>query len=182
MPSLWDWCHVIDCFLDPGSVPRSSSSVFEERQFLSCSESFSSTTYVSFFFSLSQHISPNTFLCQVNFLIRQARHLSVACEVKHRGSIFSNSQTTNLSVNSRMQWLSLRRMLTSVLLGGIREKQMVSIRWHYEMATHSSILLWKISWTEEPGRLQPKESQSQTRLSNWAHIFHFHSSSVPSWC
>ena len=22
-----------------------------------------------------------------------------------------------------------------------------------EMATHSSILVWKISWTEEPGRL-----------------------------
>ena len=24
-----------------------------------------------------------------------------------------------------------------------------------EMATHSSILVWRISWTEEPGRLQP---------------------------
>ena len=24
-----------------------------------------------------------------------------------------------------------------------------------EMATHSSILAWKILWTEEPGRLQP---------------------------
>ena len=23
-----------------------------------------------------------------------------------------------------------------------------------EMATHSSILAWKISWTEEPGKLQ----------------------------
>ena len=23
-----------------------------------------------------------------------------------------------------------------------------------EMATHSSILAWKMSWTEEPGRLQ----------------------------
>jgi len=23
------------------------------------------------------------------------------------------------------------------------------------MATHSSILAWEISWTEEPGRLQP---------------------------
>ena len=28
-----------------------------------------------------------------------------------------------------------------------------------EMATHSSILAWKIPWTEEPGRLQPMESQ-----------------------
>ena len=28
-----------------------------------------------------------------------------------------------------------------------------------EMATHSSILAWKIPWAEEPGRLQSMESQ-----------------------
>ena len=28
-----------------------------------------------------------------------------------------------------------------------------------EMATHSSILAWKILWTKEPGRLQSMESQ-----------------------
>ena len=28
-----------------------------------------------------------------------------------------------------------------------------------EMATHSSILLWEISWTEEPGGLQSVELQ-----------------------
>ena len=28
-----------------------------------------------------------------------------------------------------------------------------------EIATHSSILAWKIPWTEEPGRLQSMESQ-----------------------
>ena len=28
-----------------------------------------------------------------------------------------------------------------------------------EMATHSSILAWKIPWTEEPGRLQFRGSQ-----------------------
>ena len=28
-----------------------------------------------------------------------------------------------------------------------------------EMATHSSILAWKITWTEEPGRLQSVGSQ-----------------------
>ena len=33
-----------------------------------------------------------------------------------------------------------------------------------EMATHSSILAWRIPWTEEPGRLQSTVSQSQTRL------------------
>ena len=28
-----------------------------------------------------------------------------------------------------------------------------------EMATHSSILVWKILWTEDPGKLQSLESQ-----------------------
>ena len=39
-----------------------------------------------------------------------------------------------------------------------------------EMATLSSILAWKIPWTEEPGGLQSVELKSQTQLSNWAHI------------
>ena len=34
------------------------------------------------------------------------------------------------------------------------------------MATHSSILAWRIPWTKEPGRLQSIESQSWTRLSD----------------
>ena len=33
-----------------------------------------------------------------------------------------------------------------------------------DMATHSSILAWRIPWTEEPGGLQSIGSQSQTRL------------------
>ena len=36
-----------------------------------------------------------------------------------------------------------------------------------EMATYSSILAWKISWTEEPGGLESMGVQkNQTRLSN----------------
>ena len=36
-----------------------------------------------------------------------------------------------------------------------------------EMATHSSILAWRISWTEEPGRLQSMGvTKSQTQLSD----------------
>ena len=38
------------------------------------------------------------------------------------------------------------------------ETRVHSLGWEYllekEMATHSSILAWKIPWTEEPGRLQ----------------------------
>ena len=35
-----------------------------------------------------------------------------------------------------------------------------------EIATHSSILAWRIPWTEEPGGLQSMGSQSWTRLSD----------------
>ena len=34
------------------------------------------------------------------------------------------------------------------------------------MATYSSILAWRISWTEEPGRLQSMELQSRTGLGD----------------
>ena len=40
----------------------------------------------------------------------------------------------------------------------MRETQVQSLGWEdlleKEMATHSSILAWKIPWTVEPGRLQ----------------------------
>ena len=40
------------------------------------------------------------------------------------------------------------------------------------MATHSSILAWRIPWTEEPGRLQSiglQESDTTERLSTYTH-------------
>ena len=39
-----------------------------------------------------------------------------------------------------------------------------------EMATHSSILAGKIPWTEEPGELQSKGTQSLTQLSTQGKI------------
>ena len=51
-----------------------------------------------------------------------------------------------------------------------REMQFQSLSWEDPleegMATHSSILAWRISWTEEPGGLQSMGAQSQTRLSD----------------
>ena len=45
----------------------------------------------------------------------------------------------------------------------MRETQVRSLGWEdpleKEMATHSSILAWKIPWTEELGRLQSMGSQ-----------------------
>jgi len=51
----------------------------------------------------------------------------------------------------------------------MQETQVHSLGWEdpleKEMATHSSILAWRIPWTEEPGGLQSMESpKSQTRL------------------
>ena len=51
--------------------------------------------------------------------------------------------------------------------------------WNLEkaMATHSSILDWRISWTEKSGGLQSMGLQSQTRLSD----FHTSLKNVVSW-
>ena len=39
-----------------------------------------------------------------------------------------------------------------------------------EMATHSSILAWRIPWTETPGGLEFMGLQSRTRLSEWTEL------------
>ena len=43
-------------------------------------------------------------------------------------------------------------------LSAVQETRVQSLVWEdpleKEMATHSSILAWKIPWSEEPGRLQ----------------------------
>ena len=48
-------------------------------------------------------------------------------------------------------------------LPAVRETRVRSLAWEdpleKEMATHSSILAWKIPWTEEPGRLPSLGSQ-----------------------
>ena len=36
----------------------------------------------------------------------------------------------------------------------------------WKMATHSSILAWKIPWPDEPGRLQSMGSQKSQTLSD----------------
>ena len=59
-------------------------------------------------------------------------------------------------------------------LPAMQETQVRSLGWEdtleKEMATHSSILAWRIPWMEEPGGLQGcKESDMTERLH-----FHFH--------
>ena len=54
----------------------------------------------------------------------------------------------------------------------VRTKHLGLFRIRYleeEMATHCSVLAWRVPWTEEPGGLQSMESQSRTRLSDVTH-------------
>ena len=66
-------------------------------------------------------------------------------------------------------WLFLIAQIVKNL-PAMQEAQVRSL--HHEdplekgIATHSSILAWRIPWTEEPVGLQFVESQSQTRLSD----------------
>ena len=52
----------------------------------------------------------------------------------------------------------------------MKETQVRSLSWkdplEKEIATHSSILAWEISQTEEPGGLQSMGLQGQIRLSD----------------
>ena len=41
------------------------------------------------------------------------------------------------------------------------------------MATHSSILAWKVPWTEEPGRLTPVHGVTKSRTRNEKFSLHF---------
>ena len=42
------------------------------------------------------------------------------------------------------------------------------------MATHSSILAWRVPWTEEPGGYSLRRQNSQTRLSMQEKEAHLH--------
>ena len=59
-------------------------------------------------------------------------------------------------------WASLM-VQTVKNLPAMRETQVQSLGWEDPlekgMATHSSILAWRISWSEDPGRLQSIGSQ-----------------------
>ena len=53
-------------------------------------------------------------------------------------------------------WTSLMVQMVKCL-STMQEARVQSLGWEYllekEMETHSSVLAWKIPWTEEPGRL-----------------------------
>ena len=64
--------------------------------------------------------------------------------------------------SSKHTWTSLVAQMVKCL-PTMRETRVQYLGWEdaleKEMATHSSILAWKIPWTEEPGRLHSMGSQ-----------------------
>ena len=67
-----------------------------------------------------------------------------------------------LATSCKFWWASLVAQMVKDL-PAMQEAWVPSMRWEdplgKEMATHSSILIWEIPWTEEPGDLQSMESQ-----------------------
>ena len=71
-------------------------------------------------------------------------------------------ETWELGCRKESGWASLRAQLVNHL-SAMQEVRVWYLGWEdpleKEMATHSNILAWRISWTEEPGRLQSTGSQ-----------------------
>ena len=67
--------------------------------------------------------------------------------------IFSGKNTGE-GCHSLLQGIFLTQRLNPGLLHCRQIRYRLSHWMEKEMATHSSILIWKIPWTEEPGRLQ----------------------------
>ena len=61
-------------------------------------------------------------------------------------------------------------LIAQLVKPAMQENWVHSLDWEdpleKEMAAHSSILAWRIPWTEEPGRLQSMGSQELTQLSD----------------
>ena len=88
------------------------------------------------------------------------------------GAPYNQKSTSQFSLPLKLpQWIRSRESVC--MAGDVQGTQFQSLGWEdpleKEMATHSSILAWKIPWTEELGRLQPmgqQESDMTQRLSN----------------
>ena len=80
------------------------------------------------------------------------------------GLVVKQNLATEQLLYAFPRWLSIKDRLP------MQETQVQSLGpedpLEEEMATPSSILAWKIPWTEEPGRLQSVELQSQKRQTN----------------
>ena len=85
-----------------------------------------------------------------------------ACNAGDPGSIPGSGRSTGKGIGYPLQYSSLVAQLVKNPLA-MQETWVQSLDWEDPlekgMATHSSILAWRIQWTEEPGRVQSMGSQ-----------------------
>ena len=98
------------------------------------------------------------FLREKNIIIKED-HLGKKTIIKE------DSWTVFCFVKLDMQWLSGKESTCQRRRHGL-DPWVGKIRWSRKRATHSSILAWKIPWSEEPGR--PQSLESQTVGHSWA--------------
>ena len=76
---------------------------------------------------------------------------------------FMGSQRVGHDWVTELNWTELNVAKLVKNLPAVQETWVWSLEWEdpleKKMATHSSILAWRIPWTEEPGRLQSMGSQ-----------------------
>ena len=72
------------------------------------------------------------------------------------------TKIVNVFINIKKKWASLMAQMIKNL-PAIQETWLQSLGWEDPlekgMTTHSSILAWRVLWTEEPGELQSMESK-----------------------
>ena len=93
-----------------------------------------------------------------------------ACNAGDPGSIPGSGSSPGEGMGYPLQysWASLVAQMVKNL-PAMRETWVQSLGWEDSpeegMTTHSSVLAWRIPWTEEPGRLQSKELDMTEQLS-----------------
>ena len=77
------------------------------------------------------------------------------------------------------QWLRIQLLIQEMWVRSLGQEDLLEKK----MATHSSILAWKIPWTVEPGRLQSKGSRlgDFTSLGKDTYFFQFLEDSQIPW-
>ena len=95
-----------------------------------------------------------------------------ACDAGDSGTIpgLGSSPGEGIDYSFQYSWASLVAQTVKNLLT-LRETWVQSVGWEDPlaegMATHSSILAWRIPWTEDPGWLQSMGvTKNQTQLSD----------------
>ena len=79
-------------------------------------------------------------------------------------TVLGEADFTNYRINGSIAYIGASLVAQAVKnLPAMQETWIQFLGWEdsleKEMATHSSILAWRIPWTEEPGRLQSIGSQ-----------------------